>query len=93
MFKFGLQKRSPRPRSYDKHRQKHQCTLGVIQGRPFHVITLEQKESDDIIQIITISKFLSRINTLFRVIWDLTNLGQFDHINQMIIIIKRLPLY
>jgi len=61
MFKLGLQKQRPRPTSYEKHWQKYQCTLGVIQWKPFNVITSRQKESDNIIQMITISKSLSCI--------------------------------
>jgi hypothetical protein len=48
------------------------------------MITLGQRESDNIIRMITISESLLELNTLLRVIWGMANLGQFDHINRMI---------
>ncbi len=46
------------------------------------MIILGQRESDNIIPMITISDSSSGIK--LRAIWDLANMGQFDHINQMI---------
>ena len=64
---------------------------------PLSVITLEQRVIDNINQTKTISNRLLIENTQLLVIWDLVNLGQFDHNNHMItlsviIIIKQLTL-
>jgi hypothetical protein len=48
------------------------------------VITLGRRESDNINQMITKHIYLLIQSTYLFVIWDLDNLGQFDHINQMI---------
>jgi hypothetical protein len=56
----------------------------VLQWKPLNVITLGQMESDNINRMITITDCLLIQKGCLLVIWDLLNLGQFDHINQMI---------
>ena len=51
---------------------------------PLNVITLGQRESDNINRMITISDCLLIKSACLLVIWDLLNLRQFDHINRMI---------
>ncbi len=48
------------------------------------MITLGQRESDNINRMITKSDRLLIQSARLLVIWDLLNLGQFDHINRMI---------
>jgi hypothetical protein len=56
-----------------------------IPWKPHNVITLGQRESDDINQMITKCNCLLIQSTYyFMVIWDLVNLEQFDHSNWMI---------
>jgi hypothetical protein len=55
-----------------------------IQRKQLNVITLGQRESDNINRMITISDRLLIQSACLLVIWDLLNLGQFDHINRMI---------
>jgi hypothetical protein len=57
-----------------------------IQRKPLNVITLGQRESDNINRMITISNRLLKHKALLLFIWDLLNLGQFDHINRTITI-------
>ncbi len=57
-----------------------------IQRKPLNVITLGQRESDNINRMITISNCLLKQKAFLLFIWDLLNLGQFDHINQKITI-------
>jgi hypothetical protein len=53
----------------------------LLQGKPLNVITLGQRESDNINRMITISNRLLKQKAFLLVIWDLLNLGQFDRIN------------
>jgi hypothetical protein len=55
-----------------------------LQWKLLSVITLGQSESDNINQMITISKCLLVQSACLLDSWDLLNLGQFDHINLMI---------
>ncbi len=57
-----------------------------LQWKPLDVSTLGQRESDNINQMITISDCPLIQKGCLLVIWDLLNLGQFDHINRMIIL-------
>jgi hypothetical protein len=56
----------------------------LVQWKPLNVITLGQRESDNINQMITISSCLLIQSDRLLGIWALLNLGQFDHINRMI---------
>jgi hypothetical protein len=49
-------------------------------------------ESYNIIEKITITCLLLKQFTLFTVIWDLVNLGQFDHINQLVLTLSVITL-
>ena len=55
-----------------------------IQRKPLNVITLGQRESDNINRMITISNCRLIQSTNFLFFGELVNLGQFDHSNQMI---------
>jgi hypothetical protein len=55
-----------------------------MQWKPLNVITLGQRESDNINRMITISDRLLIQSACLLVIWDLLNLRHFDHINRMI---------
>ncbi len=57
------------------------------------MITLGQREIDNINRMITISDRLLIQSACLWVIWDLLNLGQFDHINIISDYIQRLTLY
>jgi hypothetical protein len=57
-----------------------------IQRKQLNVITLGQRESDNINRMITISNRLLKQKAFLLFIWDLLNLGQFDHINRTITI-------
>jgi hypothetical protein len=55
-----------------------------VQWKPLNLITLGQRESDDINRMITISDLPLIKSTYLLVMLDLVNLRQFDHINIMI---------
>jgi hypothetical protein len=57
-----------------------------LQWNPLNVITFGQRESDNIGQMITISDCLLILTINFLDITNLANLGQLDHINQMILL-------
>jgi hypothetical protein len=57
-----------------------------IHWRPLIVITLGQTLTDSIHRMITITKQISIQSMLLRDIWGLFDLGQFDPINQMILL-------
>jgi hypothetical protein len=57
------------------------CT---VQWKPLNVITLGQRESENINRMITISDCLLIQSDCLLVILDLINLGKFDHINRVI---------
>ncbi len=56
----------------------------LTQWKPLDVITLGQRESDNINQMITISDCHLLQNSSSLIIWDSVNLGLFDHINRML---------
>ena len=67
---------------FESKRNNDQESYMKVQWKPLNVITLGQRESDNIIRMITISKSPSPIKYLTKS--NMTKLGQFDHINRMI---------
>ena len=76
---FGVGIRRPLGRDLGGHEVR--LEVNMIQRKPLNVITLGQRESDNIKRMITISNRILMQSTLLLVIWDSVNLGQPDQIN------------